>query len=336
MKKIIFLVLSFVLLDENVSYEFEKKVVYELNRTLAFIDDKFEEFGFDGTFGVTLAQVQLNKILFHSHPSVTSTLDDSIIKILAKKCKLIIEKTMPLMPNKPPYMITFRKKLLDATKWTRALNNDFLHGGITELGIYKNWTANVILRQKHAIYKGVRSDECLIEILENSPSTGPCFVSEICSDMMLDWHRVDTGYLLTHRLLYLQIKKLQGCTFPGDPSSTEKYIKKFCSYIFKEARTNQMLGFPYHDIFLEQVVLCGMEGYEEFLNDTWLSELLHWQNPHGCFASIAKDRIRNKTKRTSTTIDHGCSDHSTGLGAAVLALFLRYLMLARSALEHQR
>ncbi|KAJ8949340.1 hypothetical protein NQ314_008260 [Rhamnusium bicolor] len=70
------------------------------------------------------------------------------------------------------------------------------------------------------------------------------------------------------------------------------------------------------------VVLCGMEGYAEFLDGKWLEKIMEWQNLYGCYESLPQ----NITKRTSFVIDFGCSDHSTGLGAAALALHLRFLL----------
>lgn len=32
---------------------------------------------------------------------------------------------------------------------------------------------------------------------------------------------------------------------------TEELIEQYCSLIWKEAKTNELLGFPQHDIFLE-------------------------------------------------------------------------------------
>nr|XP_023026171.1 uncharacterized protein LOC111514165 [Leptinotarsa decemlineata] len=164
-----------------------------------------------------------------------------------------------------------QNSLLNPKKWSDTLKNVFTEGNIEILGIYKNWTVQKILQQKKAVYKGVKSDRCLVEILNMSASNGYCYISNICSEMMLDVFRIDTGYLLTHSLLF-------------------------------------------------SVVLCGMEGYSEFISEEWISEVIRWQNPHGCYESIAK----NKSKRTSTLIDYGCSDHSTGLGAAALALYYRY------------
>ncbi|KAG5895893.1 hypothetical protein JTB14_000507 [Gonioctena quinquepunctata] len=293
-------------------------VKVSLNHTIDFIGEKYEQFGFDGAFGLTVAEAQLIKLFDISMPPT----EGKYVGLLTKKTGEVHRKLVLQLPTHPSYMKIFGKKLLNSRKWSDMLKYPFIEGEITKLGFYKNWTVGKVLQQKRAIYKGIKTDKCLRELLELSPTNGMCYISDICSEMMLDVNRIDTGYLLTHRLLYLQIQRLQGCKIPNTYLATPDYTKKFCSYIYKEAITNEFLGFPYHDIFLEQVVLCGMEGYSEFLNGKWLSQILKWQNKHGCYESIA----RNISKRTSTIIDYGCSDHSTGLGAAALALFYRYLL----------
>lgn len=75
------------------------------------------------------------------------------------------------------------------------------------------------------------------------------------------------------------------------------------------------------DSFL--VLLCGMLGIKEFLNGYWMHKILEWQTPYGCYESLSK----MKSKRTSNIIDQGCTDHSTGLGAATIALYLRFLLV---------
>lgn len=118
--------------------------------------------------------------------------------------------------------------------------------------------------------------------------------------------------------------------------------------MLKEARTNEMLGFPQHDIVLEQstqtrieklnylitrtlilVLFCGLEGYEEFLISGFRSLVLKWKSPYGCY----KPDYVNFTKRTANRIDFGCTDHATGLGAAALALNLKYL-LQKTVMSH--
>lgn len=68
------------------------------------------------------------------------------------------------------------------------------------------------------------------------------------------------------------------------------------------------------------VLLCGLEGYEEFLTNEFQSYVTEWKSRYGCYYPDYK----NVTKRTANRIDFGCTDHATGLGVAVLALNLRY------------
>lgn len=65
-----------------------------------------------------------------------------------------------------------------------------------------------------------------------------------------------------------------------------------------------------------------MEGFEEFLTDKFRGLILEWKSPYGCYYPDYK----NIAKRTANRIDFGCTDHATGLGAAVLALNLRYVI----------
>ncbi|KAJ8959046.1 hypothetical protein NQ318_022301 [Aromia moschata] len=294
-----------------------RDVEFKLHTILNFIDTRYTEFHFDALLGITLAHACLQNTL--TYP-ITSNSRRNVIS-LSDKCQMIYNKIYPLLPDNPKYMITFRNKLLDVNGWRNIMSNKFVLHGIDYLGYYKNWTTETITGNKMASYKGIKSDVCLREILELSKSNRNCYISTICREMMLDENRIDSGYLLTHRLLYLLVTKLQNCKLPDNFVSIDIYTKRYCSFIFKEAVTSEMLGYPYHDIFLEQVVLCGLEGYAEFLDQRWLNEILSWQNPFGCYESMQ----RNVTKRTTFTIDFGCSDHTTGLAAAVLALHLRFI-----------
>lgn len=84
-----------------------------------------------------------------------------------------------------------KQYLLDPIAWVN--NRTFLKDRLRNLGVYTKWTADTILGNKAAIYKGTSTDVCISEILEQN-----CFVSPLCHEMMLA-SRIDTGYLLTHR-----------------------------------------------------------------------------------------------------------------------------------------
>lgn len=74
------------------------------------------------------------------------------------------------------------------------------------------------------------------------------------------------------------------------------------------------------------VVLCGMEGFTEFLQKPARASMIQWQHSVGCYGSTVQQKpAREPTKRSSVLMTYGCDSHMTGLGAAALALNLRYL-----------
>lgn len=139
--------------------------------------------------------------------------------------------------------------LLNTTKWLEYIKNrPITFNSLENLGIYTNWTVESIRKNRQAIYKGLKSDVCLKEILQSEET---CYISKKCMEMMWNPLRIDTNYLQTHRLLYFQIINLKNCKSESLLNNFD-YIKHICTFIYKEAKTNQYLDYAYHDIFLEQ------------------------------------------------------------------------------------
>lgn len=110
--------------------------------------------------------------------------------------------------------VLVKNKLLNAHNWEEVLDTTFEIKKIFYLPYYKNWTVETILNNRAALYKGVTTDFCLQEILKKSQPYHRCNISPICSEMMLDKTRIDSGYLLTHRfdILLRVINLLNECT----------------------------------------------------------------------------------------------------------------------------
>lgn len=87
-----------------------------------------------------------------------------------------------------------KRYLLNPNAWEN--NSTFVQNRLKNLGIYHEWTAQMILDNKAAIYKGTPTDVCMSELLEQASTQ--CRVSPLCYEMMLA-KRIDTGYLLSHR-----------------------------------------------------------------------------------------------------------------------------------------
>ncbi|XP_017772151.1 PREDICTED: uncharacterized protein LOC108559392 isoform X2 [Nicrophorus vespilloides] len=174
-----------------------------------------------------------------------------------------------------------------------------------------------------------KSDSCLIELI-SGPNSVPhnCSVSEDCKDYMVDNDYFDPTYGITHRLLYLQLARSQKCSLDG--RLYEERTSAYCSYIYWEIKQNRRFGFMQEldDLLLEQITLCGFEGYDNFFEDSLVSHVLQIQTPFGCFRipEALFETNGDDLKRTANIIKHGCNDHTTGLGISTLSLILRYLL----------
>lgn len=78
-------------------------------------------------------------------------------------------------------------------------------------------------------------------------------------------------------------------------------------------------------------MLCGYEGFMEFLSKKLLNHVFSIQSDHGCFGapnfqSPGDQKNKITRKREANEIKNQCLDHTTGLGAAVLSLFLNFFV----------
>ncbi|XP_048263066.1 uncharacterized protein LOC100652041 isoform X2 [Bombus terrestris] len=171
--------------------------------------------------------------------------------------------------------------------------------------------------------KEEESDRCLAEIVRNKLNSSDR-IPDLCAEILAN-RESSRGYPLTHRLLIVQIAKILKCD-RGLPSS--ELILSYCSAILEDLIDIETAGFPYQtpDLTMEQVVLCGMEGFLEFTGKHYERLVLRWSRPSGCFSSFGYKFANNEirvSRRTSKQTDFGCDSHATGLAAATLSLFIR-------------
>lgn len=78
------------------------------------------------------------------------------------------------------------------------------------------------------------------------------------------------------------------------------------------------------DLFAFSVLLCGFNGFAEFLEERWIQNIVKWQNSSsGCYEYHSDYR----QKRSMLILPDNCSDHMTGLAAATISMFARILLL---------
>jgi len=135
-------------------------------------------------------------------------------------------------------------------------------------------------------------------------------------------------YRLTHQLLWFLIAKTIGCIDENLPNKKLNYYEDyFCANIYEDAKYNLFNNIN-QDLFIEQLLLCSIIGYEEFLRLDWLNTILTWQHPdYACFSDASETiRFHHKTKRhllVEQEMNNGCLSHKSGLAAGLLATYSR-------------
>ncbi|XP_063510868.1 UPF0764 protein C16orf89 homolog isoform X2 [Pongo pygmaeus] len=114
-------------------------------------------------------------------------------------------------------------------------------------------------------------------------SSEPCSLSDLCRSLMTK--PGCSGYCLSHQLLFFLWARMRGCT-QGPFQQSQDYISLFCANMMDLNRRAEAIGYAYptRDIFMENIMFCGMGGFSDFYKLRWLEAILSWQKQReGCF-----------------------------------------------------
>ncbi|KAG9337628.1 hypothetical protein JZ751_028385 [Albula glossodonta] len=176
----------------------------------------------------------------------------------------------------------------------------------------------------------------------------PCIVTKACRDTMTRFGC--PYYSLSHQLLYFMVGKMRGCSniLQGEQRESranltdQDYQKIFCSNMMKSNTEILRSGFPgqSRDIFIENIMLCGLAGFSDFYKSDWLRHILLWQDTEvGCFGKDEADmaqvfgeeqaeniKVYKRVKRREKILSDGCSSHMTGVAVSTLGGYLHYYL----------
>nr|KAF6439895.1 hypothetical protein HJG63_001714 [Rousettus aegyptiacus] len=114
----------------------------------------------------------------------------------------------------------------------------------------------------------------------------------------------------------------------------------FCANMMDLNWRAEAIGYAYptRDIFMENILFCGIGGFSDFYKLRWLEAILSWQKPQeGCFGRPdAEDEELSKAiqhqqhhlrrvKRREKLFADGCSSHNTAMAVGALGGFLYIL-----------
>ncbi|UJR14146.1 hypothetical protein I4U23_001140 [Adineta vaga] len=175
------------------------------------------------------------------------------------------------------------------------------------------------------------SDRCFVELLSSSNRSQweKCSISKACWTMQTA--QIGKDYRLTHQLLWFLFAKHFGCINQNHGNEQLNRLEDlFCANIYEDAKINLMNNIN-QDLFLEQLLVCSMIGYEEFLRLDWFRIVLSWQHPdYDCYSDDSKKirfhHMKNRHLLFEQEMDHGCLAHKSGLAAGLLATYSRFFL----------
>ncbi|XP_062552868.1 uncharacterized protein LOC134218006 [Armigeres subalbatus] len=317
-------------------------LLQRLDKLLDVCIENYEDLTTDLLLGVAIASGQMKSILMSSNLE-----NRSFIENLKQKCDYVESRINSIFSFPSSANAIVSKLLINSNFWKKDESIGYSNAAQHFLSFDSTDVVTPSRKKlhggRHTLHSYLRalelgapnelqSDKCLSELLVNesenefeiavpageSSHPKPLLLSRECSNAM-SIRRKSYGYHLTHKLLfYLVLGKERFSNIQQELIVTAK--DKLCEQVLRESQLIADLDYPeiFRDLFMEQVFLCAYVGYDEFRNQSWLGEIVSWQNGAGCFKYY-----RDENSVGEKALNKHCSSHMTGVGAAVLGLFAR-------------
>ncbi|RZF47950.1 hypothetical protein LSTR_LSTR008754 [Laodelphax striatellus] len=157
------------------------------------------------------------------------------------------------------------------------------------------------------------SNNCLIKLNKNCVLDRKCLEEEAESG--------NTGYSLTHQIIYWQNFRQMRCSKEYD-GLVKSIIKEKCRRVYAQQvhlTKHYNIDKNILDLFTEQVAVCGMEGFGEFLTEENRQIIIDNQMMCGCY-NFSVNSSSSEAPQTSCMYDA----HLTSVAALALTVHLKY------------
>ncbi|XP_034276601.1 UPF0764 protein C16orf89 homolog [Pantherophis guttatus] len=174
----------------------------------------------------------------------------------------------------------------------------------------------------------ITSDFCISILLETKDDSDVCQIADNCTNLMINTHC--DGYSLSHQLFYFLFARMKSCS-NSLFQNAGYYENMLCDLMMQTNRNleKKKLIHNFADLFTENIMFCGLAGFSDFFQTSWLDHILSWQKKDkGCFwmytSSNDGGHMRRRTKRSEKIIEGVCSSHNTAVAVGALGGFLLY------------
>ncbi|XP_035404896.2 UPF0764 protein C16orf89 homolog [Cygnus atratus] len=312
---------SFLKTEPNV----RSSVISALEKVTVFMESRYQDINLDAVLGFHVLQGYLKGALEKWPLEHELLAQRTRVESVVKKLSPLIEKaTYSLAQNDPKYFKEFAP-ILGPHFWVfpHSWNQTDTLLAYTSFGSSKCFTEKT-------------SDTCYSYLLGTRKENGKsCVVTSTCRNIMTQLGC--SGYSLSHQLFYFMFADMKGCS-DNLFLRTQYYKNIFCASMLKINLQIESNGFESssRDLFMENIMLCGMSGFSDFYKLRWLEKILTWQKPkEGCFGEPSKDfeysagtedqkKLLRRVKRREKMFTDGCSSHYTAVAVGSLGGFLYY------------
>ncbi|XP_019612020.2 UPF0764 protein C16orf89 homolog isoform X1 [Rhinolophus sinicus] len=295
-----------------------------LERATSFLKKRLPEINLDGVVGFRVLEVNLQGVQkeWAQDPQLQPQ-SLRVGKLLQKLAPLLHGSIFYLKLNDPQYLREFQPTIQPGF-W--KLPHVWTH--INASMVYPTF-------EPQDCFSEEQSDLCLVQLLgTGTDSSQPCQPSGFCKTLMTKLGC--SGYCLSHQLLFFLSARMKGCT-RGLFHQSQRYMNLFCANMMNLNRRAEAIGYAYptRDIFMENIMFCGIGGFSDFYKLRWLEAILSWQKPQeGCFGkpdaedeklpedSQHQQHYLRRVRRREKQFTDGCSSHNTAVAVAALGGFL--------------
>ncbi|XP_059754677.1 UPF0764 protein C16orf89 homolog [Balaenoptera ricei] len=302
-------------------------ILSALERATSFLKKRLPEINLDGVVGFRVLEVQLKSVQ-------EKWARDPQVQPLGLRAGKLAEKLAPLLHRSIFYLN------LSDPKYLREFQPAIEPGFWKLPHIWTRTRASMVYStfEQQDPFSEEHSDLCLVQLLgTGTNSSQPCRLSDFCKTLMT--RPGCSGYCLSHQLLFFLSARMRGCT-KGLFRQSQRYMNLFCANMMDLNRRAEAIGYAYptRDLFMENIMFCGIGGFSDFYKLRWLEAILSWQKPQeGCFGKPAAEdeelpkaiqyqqHLLRRVKRREKQFTDGCSSHNTAMAVAALGGFISVL-----------
>uniref|UniRef100_A0A8C6UFM6 Uncharacterized protein n=1 Tax=Neogobius melanostomus TaxID=47308 RepID=A0A8C6UFM6_9GOBI len=288
-------------------------VLSSLARGADFLEGQHEHINLDGVVGYLMLQAEGRGADLASLGPVSWAQRSSVVGLVRRLDQSLERAVSALRQSEPNYYREF-EPLLTWRFW--SVPGSWV---TTDSSLVYSSTLSA------ECYDEQLSDKCLTLLLGTWKQNGtPCIVTKPCRDMMTRFGC--PFYSLSHQLLYFMIGAMKGCSnlLKGDTRASRVNM------------TEDGLSALNADIFMENILVCGLAGFSDFYKVDWLQHIFRLQDVEvGCFGRdstrIGEELLEqlqphHRVKRREKVLHDGCSSHMTGVAVGALGGFLNYYL----------